>query len=577
MTSSEQPTVPDSRRERLGESTHRLPRRALIPIGLIVAGLIYWLATLLAPGLPDNVIPASGTIEAEETLVAAEVAGRVATLLVDEGSAVKAGDVVATLDGTLLKAQSKQSAAALDTARANLAVVKAGSRPEELRAGQAAVAQAVAARDAAELALKNVTRMRDDPQDLKARINAAETGVAAAQARLDQVRYGIRPADLEAARTASAAAKTALTQAEANAKSQQDIAAETLAAAEARLKLMTQGPRAEDLRAAELAVDQSKNLLYSAQTNRDGICGNSRVAQYQCEAANAQVNSAETAVQNAQNALTKLKNGSLPEELRTAEAAVRQAKSNLESIQSTSGPSVAAARQAAQSADARLAQLSAGANAEDIALAQANLEQAKRGLADLIASRDNPLAANAQIDAARGQFDAAKAASEQTAARLDALKAGATAEQLAVAQSMVAQAEAAVALTDAQLARTSLTSPIDGVVAKRSLEVGEYATPGAPVVSIVKPDPLKLTIYVAEPLIGRVGIGQSVTFTVDPYPGQTFSGEVIFIASRAEFTPRNVQTQKDRATTVFAVKVRIPNPDGKLKPGLPADAQIVVE
>ena len=564
-------------RARAEARLHHVPRRALVPISLVLIGLIYWIVTAVVPQAPLDAIEASGTIEAEETLVSAEIGGRVVSLLADEGALVKAGDPVATLDDTLLKAQARQSRAALDTARASLALVKAGARPEDVRAGEAALAQSVASRDAAERALINATQMRDDPQELKARINAAEAGLAAAQARLDGVQNGIRPADLAAARAADEGARTALAQAEANAKAQVDIARETLASAEARLKLLTQGPRAEDLRAAELAVDGAKNSLFAAQTNRDGLCGNGRVPQYQCDAGNAQVAAAETGVQNAENALAKLKQGPLPEEIRTAEATVQQARASLESIQTTTGPTVAAAREAAGSAEARLRQLEGGANAEDLALARANLDQARRNLADLTAMRDNPLAANAQVDAARGQHDAARAAAEAARARLDALKAGPTAEQIAVAESQVAQAEAGVGLLDVQVAKMRLTAPLDGVVTKRSLAVGELASPGAPILGIVKPDPLKLTVYVPEPLIGRVAIGQPVELTVDPYPGETFRGEVVYIAPKAEFTPRNVQTQKDRATTVFAVKVRIPNSEDKLKPGLPADARLLVK
>jgi HlyD family secretion protein len=563
-------------RPHLLEQLHRLPRRALIPLTLVIIGLAYWLVTSLLPVAPLTAIAVSGTIEGEETLVSAEIGGRIATLLVDEGATVKAGDPVATLDDSLLKAQLQQSRAALDAAKASQALVKAGARTEDVRGAEAAVQGANATRDAAERALNSATQMRNDPQELKARINAAETGAAAAQARLDQVKNGIRPADLEAARAAAQAAKSGLAQAEANAKAQTTGAQETLASAEAKLKLLAQGPRAEDLKSAELAVDQSKNALFAAQSNRDGLCGNGRVPQYQCDAANAQVDAAQTAVDNAQNALTRLKNGPLPEEIRTAEATVQQAKASLEAIQSTTKPSVDAARQASQSADARLAQLSAGANAEDLAVASANLDQAKRNLADLIAMRDNPLAANAQVDAARGQLEAARAAADGAQARLDALKIGPTAESLAVADAQVAQAAAGSAVLETQLAKMRLTSPLDGTVNKRSLGIGELAAAGAPVVSVVKLDPLKLTVYVPEPLVGRVAIGQSVEFTVDPYPGETFHGEVISIGSKAEFTPRNVQTQKDRATTVFAVKVRIPNAEGRLKPGLPADARLLV-
>ncbi len=94
---------------------------------------------------------------------------------------------------------------------------------------------------------------------------------------------------------------------------------------------------------------------------------------------------------------------------------------------------------------------------------------------------------------------------------------------------------------------------------------------------VTSTDPVELTVYVPERSIGQVKVGQRVDVQVDSFPGQSFPGEVTFIATRAEFTPRNVQTQKDRMNLVFGVKVRIPNADGLLKPGMPADATLRTE
>ncbi len=128
-----------------------------------------------------------------------------------------------------------------------------------------------------------------------------------------------------------------------------------------------------------------------------------------------------------------------------------------------------------------------------------------------------------------------------------------------------------------QLDKMTIRSPLDGVVARRSIRVGEVASPGAPLMVVTKPDPVELTVYVPEKEIGRVRIGQKVEVQVDSFPQEVFPGEVIFIATRAEFTPRNVQTQKDRLNLVFAVKVQIPNSDLRLKPGMPADATILYQ
>jgi HlyD family secretion protein len=127
-------------------------------------------------------------------------------------------------------------------------------------------------------------------------------------------------------------------------------------------------------------------------------------------------------------------------------------------------------------------------------------------------------------------------------------------------------------LTQAQMARLELTAPLTGVVQKQLAHRGEHVGAGTPILTLADPTDLKLTLYVLEGDLGRVAVGQPVSIRVDAFPDRVFSGTVKSIADRAEFTPRNVQTQKDRQNLVFAVTVRVPNPDGALKAGLPVDA-----
>ncbi len=126
-----------------------------------------------------------------------------------------------------------------------------------------------------------------------------------------------------------------------------------------------------------------------------------------------------------------------------------------------------------------------------------------------------------------------------------------------------------------QLEKMTIRAPQDGVIGRRSIHVGEVVSPGATLMAVTQLDTTELTLYVPEYEIGRVKVGQKVEVKVDSYPGAVFPGEVTFINSTAEFTPRNVQTQQDRMNLVFAVKVKIPNPDLRLKPGMPADATIL--
>ncbi len=125
---------------------------------------------------------------------------------------------------------------------------------------------------------------------------------------------------------------------------------------------------------------------------------------------------------------------------------------------------------------------------------------------------------------------------------------------------------------EVQAERYVLRSPIVGVLTRVPVRLGEVVSPGQTVVAVANLAFLKLTLYVLERDLGRVRTGQTVQVTADPYPGRAFAGAVTSVNSRAEFTPRNVQTQRDRVNLVFGVKVRVDNRDGALKPGMPVDA-----
>ena len=127
-------------------------------------------------------------------------------------------------------------------------------------------------------------------------------------------------------------------------------------------------------------------------------------------------------------------------------------------------------------------------------------------------------------------------------------------------------------VTSAQMARLQLIAPLTGVVQKRIAHRGEFVGPGSVILTVADPTDLKLTLFVLEPDLARVQVGQTVLVTADGYGDRAFGGTVRTIANRAEFTPRNVQTARDRQNLVFAVTVKVPNPDNALKAGLPVDA-----
>jgi multidrug efflux pump subunit AcrA (membrane-fusion protein) len=193
-------------------------------------------------------------------------------------------------------------------------------------------------------------------------------------------------------------------------------------------------------------------------------------------------------------------------------------------------------------------------------------------LAELSQQIANPLSLEAQVNAAKAQYEVATAAVDVAQAQVDGLKMGATPEQIAAVEAQVDVARSALDVLEVQLDKLTLEAPITGLVLARPVQVGEVALPGAPLMTLADLGRVTLTVYVPEDQLGKVWIGQPVSVTVDAYPERAFGGTVVFVASEAEFTPKNIQTREERVNMVFAVKVELPNPDFALKPGMPADA-----
>ena len=118
-----------------------------------------------------------------------------------------------------------------------------------------------------------------------------------------------------------------------------------------------------------------------------------------------------------------------------------------------------------------------------------------------------------------------------------------------------------------------LHSPVAGIVTRLGVRLGEIATPGAVLLAIAPLNHLKLTLYIREADLAGVTVGQVIGVTADPYPNRVFNAVVTSINPRAEFTPRNIQTQTDRLNLVFGVLATVDNPDGALKPGMPVDVR----
>jgi HlyD family secretion protein len=185
---------------------------------------------------------------------------------------------------------------------------------------------------------------------------------------------------------------------------------------------------------------------------------------------------------------------------------------------------------------------------------------------DLIAARE--------ANNSRAIAEVAQGRAKEARERLTMLRKGFRIEQVEQARARLKIAEESLAEARTRLGYTILTAPMDGVVLSKNVEVGEYVAAGTPVITLGRLDPVWLRGYIAETDLGRVKLGQSARVTTDTYPGREYRGTITFMAQDAEFTPKNVQTDKERVKLVYRIKITLPNPDQELKPGMPADAVI---
>lgn len=213
---------------------------------------------------------------------------------------------------------------------------------------------------------------------------------------------------------------------------------------------------------------------------------------------------------------------------------------------------------------------------ETMAEAQADFQQKKLDYerAQRLYSRD---AISAQDrDLAETAMKRSQAAFRAAQQRFSQALEGSRKEDIAIARANVQQARANLGLSRVNLDYTVLHAPSEGVITVRQAELGEVVVPGTPIVTLSDLDHIWLRAYIAETDLGRVHWGQDATITTDTYPGKQYHGRISFISSTAEFTPKSVQTYKERVTLVYRVKIDIDNSNHELKPGMPADARITL-
>ncbi len=242
-----------------------------------------------------------------------------------------------------------------------------------------------------------------------------------------------------------------------------------------------------------------------------------------------------------------------------------------------------AAQAAAEAAKALLDELERGSREEDIEMAKAQLEAAKHRLKLAKAEYDRHLPllkegviSTSDFDAIETRYQVASAERENAAQQLRELVAGPREEQIRAARNRYERAKWQVKRIELDIGYSTLSSPIDGVMLIKSNEAGEVVLPAATVGTLAEIDEVWLKGYVSELHLGRIKLGQTAEITIDTYPDKIYKGTVTFISSRAEFTPKNVQTKEERIKQVYRVKITIPNPHHELKIGMPAEGYILV-
>jgi len=175
-----------------------------------------------------------------------------------------------------------------------------------------------------------------------------------------------------------------------------------------------------------------------------------------------------------------------------------------------------------------------------------------------------------EIDTARSRLAEGQATLRLAQSNLQKIEAAE--QEVQAARAQVAAVRAALDVAEIQLSHTELKAPYAGIVLSRNVEPGEVVAPNQEVLSIADLSTVDLKVFVDETEIGRIAPGQPVDVKIDTFPDKTYSGRVAYISPQAEFTPKIIQTHKERVKLVYLVKVSVPNPNYELKSGMPADA-----
>ncbi len=230
-----------------------------------------------------------------------------------------------------------------------------------------------------------------------------------------------------------------------------------------------------------------------------------------------------------------------------------------------------------------LDELEAGTREEEIKSARAVAKAAESRLANARDEYERHLnlfkggAISASVhDSKETSFKVATEEYNNAIQRLTELERGPREEQIRAARSRLERSKWELKRIELDIRHSSLQSPINGVVLVKANELGEVILPGATVMTVAEIDEVWLKGYIGELDLGKVKLGQKANISIDSYPGKLYQGVVTYISTRAEFTPKNVQTREERIKQVYRVKITIPNQNQDLKIGMPAEGYIIV-
>ncbi|NOZ51124.1 MAG: HlyD family efflux transporter periplasmic adaptor subunit [Chloroflexi bacterium] len=336
---------------------------------------------------------------------------------------------------------------------------------------------------------------------------------------------------------------------------QADIAAaaQTLAAAGAARDAVAAPPPATTLALADSAVEAAETRLQNARRNLDQ-------AQSLLEnplAIQSQIDQTVTLIP-------------------AAEARISQAKAQLAQTDILLAKARNDLSREGQFSQQKLEQQKLAAQTE-IKAAEARLQGLQSTLALLQQTKKEPLALQVAVHQAEREVVLAAASLEVARAQSDVAAAAPTEAAIAVADAQVQQAAAALALSRWQAEQLTITAPRSGRVLARLIEAGETVAPGKPLFTIADLSKMEVRIYVSELDLHRIQVGDNLPVEITAQAGQRQQGVVTFIAASAQFRPSNVLNPDDRGDMVFLVKLRLPNPDGVLKPGMPADVLLPLD